>query len=91
MYELVYTKQMERDYKLMRKRGADMSKLIQVTNLLQTGESLPRTYRDHPLKGKWASCRDCHISDDWILIYQIDNGDLKLIAMRTGTHSDLQL
>jgi mRNA interferase YafQ len=91
MYELVYTKQMERDYKRMKKRGADMSKLIQVTNLLQAGQPLPRKYRDHPLKGKWGSCRDCHIEDDWILIYQVDNGALKLIAIRTGAHSDLQL
>jgi mRNA interferase YafQ len=82
---------MERDYKLMEKRGADMSKLIKVTNMLQTGEPLPRKYQDHPLKGKWKNCRDCHVADDWILIYQIDNGTLKLIALRTGTHSDLQL
>ena len=34
-------------------------------------------------------CRECHISPDWLLIYQVDNDALKLYLLRTGTHSDV--
>ncbi|MBQ7720908.1 MAG: type II toxin-antitoxin system mRNA interferase toxin, RelE/StbE family, partial [Clostridia bacterium] len=31
----------------------------------------------------------CHIQPDWLLIYQINSGELELLLMRTGSHSDL--
>jgi mRNA interferase YafQ len=37
--------------------------------------------------GPWQPSRDCHIETDWILIYTVDKGSLRL--ERTGTHSDL--
>ena len=33
--------------------------------------------------------RECHITPDWLLIYEIDDGKLFLYLTRTGTHSDL--
>jgi len=29
------------------------------------------------------------ITPDWLLVYEIDNGELILYLTRTGTHSDL--
>ena len=46
-------------------------------------------YADHPLKGKYASFRECHIRPDWLLIYRINREELVLTAQRTGSHSDL--
>ncbi|MDE7288914.1 MAG: type II toxin-antitoxin system YafQ family toxin, partial [Oscillospiraceae bacterium] len=46
-------------------------------------------YKDHWLKGNFEGCRECHIQPDWLLIYEVDNGDLILYLTRTGTHSDL--
>ena len=37
----------------------------------------------------FASCRECHITPDWLLIYEISNEELILYLTRTGTHSDL--
>ncbi|HJD32133.1 MAG TPA: type II toxin-antitoxin system YafQ family toxin [Candidatus Eisenbergiella stercorigallinarum] len=34
-------------------------------------------------------CRECHITPDWLLIYEIHEKDLILLLTRTGTHSDL--
>ena len=39
--------------------------------------------------GKLAQYRECHITPDWLLMYEIDGVDLYLYLTRTGTHSDL--
>lgn len=57
--------------------------------MLLDGKTLPPKYRDHPLRGDKHGYRDCHIRDDWVLIYKIDEGALILILAETGTHSDL--
>ena len=46
-------------------------------------------YRDHNLSGNYAGCRECHITPDWLLIYEIQNDELILCLTRTGSHSDL--
>ncbi len=43
--------------------------------------------RDHPLKGNWRGYRELHMEPDWLLIYK--KTDKEIIAVRTGTHSDL--
>lgn len=45
--------------------------------------------RDHALSGDYIGCRECHITPDWLLIYEISHGELTLCLTRTGTHSDL--
>lgn len=79
----------QKDVKLMQKRGYDMSLLTAVIKTLAAGESLPPKSRDHALTGNFSGCRECHISPDWLLIYEIDGGALILYLTRTGTHSDL--
>ena len=48
---------------------------------------LPSHYHDHPLKGEFADCRECHIEPNWLLVYTIE--DDNLVLLRTGSHSDL--
>ena len=79
----------QKDVKLMQKRGYDMSLLTAVIKKLAAGESLPPKNRDHDLTGNFSGCRECHISPDWLLIYEIDGTALILYLTRTGTHSDL--
>lgn len=47
---------------------------------------------DHPLKGKWAGFRECHVGGDFLLIYQLDEtvglGGM-IVFTRAGTHADL--
>ncbi|MCX6066402.1 MAG: type II toxin-antitoxin system YafQ family toxin [Chloroflexi bacterium] len=82
-----YTSAFKKDFKLAQKRGQDLGKLRQAIELLASGEPLPESYDDHPLRGNYAGMRDCHIEPDWILIHAIQ--DDELILRRTGTHSDL--
>jgi mRNA interferase YafQ len=89
MLAIKYTNKMKRDVKRVVKRGKDISKLINVLNLLATREQLPERNQDHPLKGELHEYRECHIEPDWLLIYQINDDELILLASGTGTHSDL--
>ncbi len=84
-----YTKQFKKDFKLAKKRGLPMQELKTILEKLSNGEPLEEKHQDHPLIGNYASFRECHIQPDWLLIYQIRQEELILVAQRTGTHSDL--
>jgi YafQ family addiction module toxin component len=59
--------------------------------MLATGVQLPPKYRDHPLRGKLNAFRECHIKDDWVLVYRFYDDVLVLSLSETGTHSDPSL
>ena len=64
--------------------------LSKVVDLLAEDVPLPPRYRDHPLTGKWADFRDCHIRPDLVLVYRKpDASSLQLV--RLGSHSELGL
>jgi mRNA interferase YafQ len=68
-----------------------MGELRKVMQLLQNRAPLPAEYEDHPLKGQWSDCRDCHVRGDWVLIYRIvetTEGE-EVIFVRTGTHAEI--
>ena len=58
MYEIVYTNRMKRDAKLMKKRGRNLEKLVEVLNLLASGNPLPQKYKDHQLTGNLNDFRE---------------------------------
>ena len=88
-YEIHPEKSYRKQYKLLQKRGYDMSLLDNIVLTLANGKPLPPKYNDHPLHGDRHGYRDCHIKGDWVLIYKIDKGVLTLILSETGTHSDI--
>jgi len=88
-YKIRTEKLYRKQYKLLEKRGYDLSLLDDVVIKLANGESLPAKYRDHPLYGGRRGYRDCHILNDWVLIYKINKSQLSLVLTETGTHSDL--
>lgn len=89
MRKIRYHRLFKKDYKRIKKRGYNLKLLEDVLSLLVKGELLPQEYHDHPLIGNYAGVRECHIKPDWLLIYKMDDNDLTVIAMRTGSHSDL--
>lgn len=89
MYNIRSTTKFQKDLKRVKKRGFDISLLADVIKKLAAGEPLPEKNRDHPLSGNYAGCRECHITLDWLLIYEIDGHELILYLTRTGSHSDL--
>lgn len=89
MYKIVTTGKFKKDLKLAKKRGYNLSLLSVVVDMLAAGNPLPEKYKDHNLSGNYAGCRECHITPDWLLIYEIEEDELILYLTRTGTHSDL--
>lgn len=83
------TTKFQKDLKRIQKRGYDISLLADIIKRLANGESLSEKNKDHTLAGDYSGCRECHVASDWLLIYEIDNGNLILYLTRTGTHSDL--
>ena len=65
----------------------ERSKLAVVIDALAAGEPLAEGYRDHTLIGNYLGCRECHVSPDWLLIYQTT--ETELILVRTGSHGEL--
>ena len=43
----------------------------------------------HQLAGRYAGLWECHIEDDWLLIWRQDDRQLTLLLTDTGTHLDL--
>ena len=89
MYQVKFTTAYKKAYKLMKKRGIDISLLDELVDLLRQGRQLEERYHDHGLTGDLAGFRECHIKPDWLLIYLIENDILTLTLIDTGSHSDL--
>lgn len=88
-YDVSWTGQFKKDYKLARKRNLNIELLDEIIRKLARGEELPKENRDHALSGNWLGYRECHIQSDWLLIYRVEEGLLILTLTRTGTRSDL--
>ena len=89
MLTIKYQTTFKKDYKRIVKRGYDIRLLEEVITILAEQKPLPENYRDYNLSGNYAGCRECHITPDWLLIYEIQNDELILCLTRTGSHSDL--
>ena len=90
-YAIRKTSRYRKSLKRMLRRGKDIGKIADVVRMLANGETLPAQFRDHALTGDLAGLRDCHVENDWVLLYYIEGKVLVLVLADTGTHSDLSL
>jgi mRNA interferase YafQ len=59
---------------LKRSARYDLKHLTEAMLLLIANDApLGREWLDLPLKGDWADHRECHIGDDFFLIYRLEN------------------
>ena len=89
MLTIKYHTMFKKDFKKIKKRGYDISRLEKIVELLANEVPLPEQFKDHNLSGNYNGFRECHIAPDWLLIYQVNNNELDLVMSRTGSHSDL--
>ena len=72
------------------KQGKNIALAEEIITKLANDEPLPPKHRDHALSGDWIGYRECHITPDWLLVYQkLDNGELLLVLSRMASHSEL--
>jgi len=89
MLKVRYCARFKKDFKIVQKRGYQISLLEEIISLLCDEKPLPQKNNDHPLSGNYSGFRECHITPDWLLIYKIERDILTLSLARTGTHSEL--
>ena len=88
-YKIETTKKFEKALNKCIKRGLNMELFTNVVDLLTENGSLPPKYRPHKLSGNYSGCWECHIQNDWLLIWEQNDTTLTLLFIDTGTHSDL--
>lgn len=89
MLKVRYSALFKKDFKRIVKRGWNPKLLSDIVGILIEEKPLPPENKDHALNGKWNGFRECHITPDWLIIYQIEKSILTLSVTRTGSHSDL--
>lgn len=89
MLDVVSSNRFRKDLKIAIKRGYRIELLEAVVERLAQRSPLEEKYKDHALTGNYGGFRECHITPDWLLVYQVKENELVLLLSRTGTHSDL--
>lgn len=77
------------DVETLVSRGWKIDALLKIVKVIRDKKPLPDKCQDHLLTGNVDGIRDCHVGADWVLLYKIDAAKNTLIAVRTGSHSDL--
>lgn len=82
-----FTNQFKKDCQQAEKRHLNSDELLEIMVKIICEEPLPDRCRVHLLSGDYSGFTECHIKNDWVLIYYFcDEG---VVFTRTGTHSDL--
>lgn len=87
MLKPITTTKFKRDLKRGKKQQRDIEELKKVMDRLIKQEPLAIKYRDHKLLGELKDCRECHVENDWLLIYRINDNEITFVAL--GSHAEL--
>jgi mRNA interferase YafQ len=87
MLKLVLDSKFEKDLKRLKKKHYNITELKTVSNLLVNEQPLPGKYHDHALHGDMQGYKECHIADNWLLLYTKTATTITLIS--TGSHDEL--
>lgn len=89
MLEVVPTKPFKRDLKKYQHKKDIVKELYEVISTLAKEEPLDPKKKDHNLVGNYVNYRECHVKNDVLLIYQVDQDSQSLYLARFGSHSEL--
>jgi mRNA interferase YafQ len=84
---LIQAKSFLKDSKKFKMSDKHFTRFVEYLYLLSQNRPLPPEAKDHALDGEWNNFRECHISGDLLLIYQIEDDTVELV--RIGSHSQL--
>lgn len=80
--------QFKKDLKRYLHKPAKLLALKSVTNALEKTGYVPVEYKPHKLHGVYEGCLECHIEDDFLLIW-IDEATNIIKLVRLGSHHEL--
>lgn len=76
-----------RDLKQREFRRGDRERLLDFYDDVVAGHDLAALYGEHLLRGEWAGYLECHLDDDWLVIYR--RNQTVTVLHRSGTHAEL--
>ena len=88
-YSIILTGKFRKHLKNLKKQNKDLKLLENIISTLAKGEKLPSKNKGHKLVNNYEGVRECHITPDWLLIYEIVEDKLLLILLASGSHSEL--
>ena len=91
MKEVRKTSQFKKDFKRFSKDLEKVKLLYEIVDKLANlanGEEIPEKFNPHPLRGEWKDFMECHVQDDYLLIWY-DKEDDVIKLVRLGSHSEL--
>ena len=86
MRKLRYSSRFKKDFKKYKRDSLKVEALKKILNLLVEGNEIPKENKPHILKGDYSGFWECHVEDDFLLIW-IDGDVVELL--RLGSHSEL--
>jgi mRNA interferase YafQ len=89
MYEIKPTNQFGKNYQLCIKRNLKIELLDILIRELHIKGTVPLTNKPHILIGNYKGIWECHIKPDWLLLWEKEEKNKRIILLGTGTHSDL--
>lgn len=89
MYTFRTTREFDKGVKHCKQEGRNMQLLKEVVDLLVEDGFLPKEYKPHTLNEEYAGLWECHIEEDWLLVWRQNDKKLTLLLTNTGTHNEL--
>jgi len=80
--------QYKKDLKRYQNKPSKIASLKEVLKHLKKSGSVPAAYKPHMLSGKLKGFMECHVEDDFLLIW-IDEETNIIKLVRLGTHHEL--
>lgn len=80
--------QFKKDLKKIRNNPQKAEALRTILRILENEESIPYFYKPHLLTGDYKGCMECHLLNDFLLIWLDPHTD-EIYLLRLGSHSEL--
>lgn len=87
MYRIDYSSLYKKTFKKL--SIDDKLLVLEVIDILASGQKLNIKYQDHKLKGNMSGYRECHIKPDLLLVYKKDEDILVLTCVKLTNHNNL--
>ena len=90
-YVVKYGSSFKKNLKKSIKQGKDITKLLDVVDVLANNKTLDKHYKNHKLVDDkyYKGCYECHIEPDWLLVYRYNHDELILVLVNTGSHAEV--
>ena len=88
MNEVRFSTRFKKDIKRYEHDELKLMHLYKIISLLEKDGRIPQQYLPHRLKGEYKGCMECHIENDYLLIWR-DPVNSIISLERLGSHSEL--